>query len=586
MAFVLDWEDDDTGDIFLNAKSLPLHEEEPNEVLAQHATPPFVPLPDVFTDEPLAIIEEVKKPIESTLDGILRCFPFPEIREAQAAAIEVIAKTYDDPDKRISIIEAPTGSGKSGINMATAIWSAEIGQKDGGGAHYLTSQNSLSAQLVEDKAFAKHGLVQLKGKANYQCNEISESCATASAMASRKRCCPGCPYRADKTRYLNSAIGISNYTYYMMETSSPYSELKPREFLILDEAHNIEREVLSMVDITISATDCQRYEMGDRLPLFSKDSPEITRKWLNDVMLPTLRLYIKAYENSERAIIIGLRDKAMRLRDNIELYINSNANEWVASSNEEGSLSIRPLVPADFVEQYLFKGSDNIIMTSATILNFPAFRRSLGIPKAQSNSIVIPSDFPVKNRRLVYWPTGSMSMKNIRETIPVSLERTVALLDKWKDKKGIIHTHTYKINTTFLQALSKTHHAHRIITHDRTPESRNAAIAKHLSSTDPTVLMSPSMTEGLDLRGELSRFQIVVKIPFPFLDDYTKARMELDPKWYQLQTAIPLVQMTGRSVRDKDDYAVTIILDADFQRFLSQNQDMLPEWWLSAIEFR
>lgn len=94
------------------------------------------------------------------------------------------------------------------------------------------------------------------------------------------------------------------------------------------------------------------------------------------------------------------------------------------------------------------------------------------------------------------------------------------------------------------------------------------------------------MTEGLDLRGELSRFQIVVKVPFPFLDDYTKARMELDPKWYQLQTAIPLVQMTGRSVRDKEDYAVTIILDADFQRFLSQNQDMLPDWWLSAIEFR
>jgi Rad3-related DNA helicase len=580
MAFLLDWEDDETSSIFPVAKTV--SEGKSSELLANLPAPePFAPLPDVFTDEPLTITESAPKPDEKTLGGILRCFPFPGVREAQASAIEVIARTYDDPDKRFVIIEAPTGSGKSGIGMATAIWSAE---SEDGGAHYLTSQNSLSTQLVAD--FSKHGLVQLKGKANYQCNEISETCATASAMASRKKCCPGCPYRSDKNRYLNSSIGSSNYPYYMLETSSPYSELKPREFLILDEAHNIEKEVLGMVDITIVDTDCQRYELPDHLPRFSKDTPEVTRKWLDDVMKPALSLYIKTYENSERAMIIAFREKAMRLRDNIDLYLSSDAKEWVASSNEDGSLSIRPLIPADFAEQYLFRGSENIVMMSATILNFPAFRRSLGISKAESNSIVIPSDFPVKNRRLVYWPVGSMSAKTIRDTIPVSIERTVALLDKWKDKKGIIHTHTYKINATFAQALAKTHHGHRIITHDRTPESRNAAIAKHLSSLEPTVLMSPSMTEGLDLRGELSRFQIITKVPYPFLDDYTKARMELDPKWYQLQTAIPLVQATGRSVRDKDDYAVTIILDADFQRFLSQNQDTLPEWWLSAIEFR
>ena len=581
MPFILDWEDDESSDSIFPGASF-ASEEEPNDTLAQlPVPPPFAPLPDVFADEPLTIIEDVHKPEEKTLDGMLRCFPFPEIREAQAAAIEVIANAYDDPEKRFVIIEAATGSGKSGIGMATAIWSAEA---EDGGAHYLTSQNSLGAQLVED--FAKHGMVQLKGKANYQCNEISESCAVASAMASRKRCCPGCPYRADKNRYLKNPIGGTNYSYYMNETSSPYSELKPREFLILDEAHNIEKEVLSMVDIAVTSTDCQRYELPVELPRFAKDSPGRTRKWLSEHMLPALNNYIKAYEHSERPIIIGFREKAMKLRDNIELYLNSEANEWVASSNADGSLSIRPLIPADFAEQYLFRGSENIIMMSATILNFPTFRRALGIPKAETSSIVIPSDFPVKNRRIVVWPVGSMSAKTIEDTTPVSIERTIALLDKWKDKKGIIHTHTYKINDNFKQALAKTHHGHRIITHDRNPESRNAAIARHLSSLDPTVLMSPSMTEGLDLRGELSRFQIVVKVPFPFLDDYTKARMELDPKWYQLQTAIPLVQMTGRSVRDKEDYAVTIILDADFQRFLSQNQDMLPDWWLSAIEFR
>jgi len=94
------------------------------------------------------------------------------------------------------------------------------------------------------------------------------------------------------------------------------------------------------------------------------------------------------------------------------------------------------------------------------------------------------------------------------------------------------------------------------------------------------------MTEGLDLKGDLSRIQIITKVPYPFLDPYNRTRMDRDPKWYQLQTALTLVQATGRSVRSEDDYALTVILDSDFQRFLSQNQDILPAWWLDSIEFR
>jgi len=41
----------------------------------------------------------------------------------------------------------------------------------------------------------------------------------------------------------------------------------------------------------------------------------------------------------------------------------------------------------------------------------------------------------------------------------------------------------------------------------------------HETSPHPTVLISPSMMEGVDLADDMSRFQILCKVPFPYLGD-------------------------------------------------------------------
>ena len=99
------------------------------------------------------------------------------------------------------------------------------------------------------------------------------------------------------------------------------------------------------------------------------------------------------------------------------------------------------------------------------------------------------------------------------------------------------------------------------------------------------MLLSPSMTEGLDLRDNLSRFQIVAKMPYASLaDPYVKTRMSLDPDWYRLQTALTLVQALGRSIRSKDDYATSYIIDGDFAFFMRQADSILPDWWKDSVE--
>ena len=105
-----------------------------------------------------------------------------------------------------------------------------------------------------------------------------------------------------------------------------------------------------------------------------------------------------------------------------------------------------------------------------------------------------------------------------------------------------------------------------------------------MNSKSDTVLLSPSMAEGVDLKGDFSRFQIICKVPYPYLGDkIVKKRMNKWKRWYDLQTAKLIVQSAGRSVRSVDDTAVTYILDADWGRFYSKNSDILPEGFKKCI---
>jgi Rad3-related DNA helicase len=92
------------------------------------------------------------------------------------------------------------------------------------------------------------------------------------------------------------------------------------------------------------------------------------------------------------------------------------------------------------------------------------------------------------------------------------------------------------------------------------------------------------MTEGVDLKDDSSRFQIICKVPFPYLGDkLIKKRMNKFPGWYNLQTAKTIVQSAGRSVRNDRDHASTYILDLDFERFISRNRHLFPTDFINCL---
>jgi Rad3-related DNA helicase len=66
-------------------------------------------------------------------------------------------------------------------------------------------------------------------------------------------------------------------------------------------------------------------------------------------------------------------------------------------------------------------------------------------------------------------------------------------------------------------------------------------------------------------------------------DRWISAKMKANEEWYRWQTALRLVQAYGRSIRSKDDWAKTYVLDSMFNTFVNKNRHMLPQWFLSAI---
>ncbi len=101
---------------------------------------------------------------------------------------------------------------------------------------------------------------------------------------------------------------------------------------------------------------------------------------------------------------------------------------------------------------------------------------------------------------------------------------------------------------------------------------------------EPTVLVSPGLKEGVDLKGKLSEFTIIIKLPYPFLGDkQVKSRMEKQPLWYDWKTTLDLVQSYGRSIRSENDKADTYIFDKTFNWFVKKNSALIPDWFKSAI---
>ena len=531
-------------------------------------------------------------------------FPYEKPRLQQVEAIQKAIKAFIEDDKRFVILEAGTGVGKSAIGLTVARYLNRnlnvIDEEVGGGSYFLTTQRILQEQYEKDFGGHRGDMCSLYSASNYKCGYHKKNdCKTSQQMLRTekkgssffKHCMTSCAYKDKKKKFLESPESVTNFPYFITESTFS-GKITPRKVLIVDEAHNAESVLSNFVEVSVSQYFCDKLIKCD-WP--EKITPVNFVKWIKSVYFPALQIKVTHFEQQLEKM--GLKSRLTELRTlsmkyemlsghakKLEKFLKDyESDNWVMEIQETEKRGYKKVVyraidVSKFANEYLFRMGHKVLLMSATILDSNSFARSLGISPEECTVIKMPSPFPVENRPIFQSTIGSMSSSQIQYSLPKLKQAVEAILEEHKGQKGIVHCHTYKI----ANYLKKNIKSRRLLIHGS--DNRDAILEKHIKSKNDTVLLSPSMTEGVDLKGDLSKFQIICKVPYPYLGDpIVKKRMHKHKGWYPLQTAKSIVQSCGRSVRNESDQAVTYILDSDWHNFFRKNNQIFPEDFKKAI---
>lgn len=533
-------------------------------------------------------------------------FPFKEMRKEQKEAIEFAIDSYESGKKHV-LLELGTGTGKSVIGITIARYlndhfpcqTDESGESMSG-AYVLTTQKILQEQYVRD--FGPNTKLPLlrtiKSSSNYACSFYDDqTCAESKMLLSRlskslkgtefqDHCTKQCQYSQEKQAFIDSSISITNFSYFLAETSHS-GKLTPRALLVIDEAHNIESEVGRFIEVSFSEKFCNDV-LKIKVPKIHEQKAIFD--WVKDTYLSVLKKYAVKLESTLKKNSSSLNkcidasksyELVQKHLEKLEKFIEvHDYKSWVmniekklygqgSKTNITHRFEFKTVDVSPYCEKHLFSKATRILMMSATIVDKNVFCESIGLNALDIAYMKRRSPFSDDNRPVHFMPVGSMSRNNIETSLPILVEAIKMLLEKHKNEKGVIHTVNYKISKYLMENIK----TDRLLSHEST--NRDAVLKHHMTSSEPTVLVSPSMMEGVDLSDELSRFQIICKLPFPYLGDaVVKKRLEKNKEWYAYATSKSLIQSLGRSIRNETDHAESYILDADWSMFYSKNRKM------------
>jgi Rad3-related DNA helicase len=262
----------------------------------------------------------------------------------------------------------------------------------------------------------------------------------------------------------------------------------------------------------------------------------------------------------------------------------SNPNNWVLETyynekSKQKELSLEPIWAFDYLDKYVFSKYDMVFLMSGTILDKNLFCQLNGLDVTKAVYYSTDSPFPIKNRPIYYMPLGKMSFKQKEETFKVYVKFIQKILNKYPDKKGIIHTNSFELASWISRDIKDS----RLVFHDST--NKDEVLQQHYNTDKPSVMVSPSIDTGVSFDDDKARFQIIAKVPYPSLaSQKNKLRQKNNPHWYAYRTICGIIQMSGRPIRSITDYADTIIIDSGFGDLLRYSGDLFPKWFLDSIK--
>ena len=526
----------------------------------------------------------------------------------QVKLIKSIEEAFDGGHKFV-ICSAPTGSGKSFISKTLANISNEstdafkdlitsyaafkidqtgtfINEEDckdesPSGTFALTITKTLQDQykdLFDDT-------ILLKGKNNYvstidpNIDVELESIIIPKKVLEDHRTRHKCNYHNDRRDALINKFAALNYKMFL---SLP-NHVKYKDFIVCDEASELEDEIIKQFSLSIDIIRLGK--IGVKVYPLRSTKPKTVLKWIGDIQL-TLSEHIGHIQERAKLGLSQKETSKLQYLKNIHRTLCLIDETWqkceyVVQVENKDNIKITPL-KVDSLTKYIFDYADKILLMSATVIDHQNLAKTLGIEKykyVESSSTFDPVKAPIYISQ-----TNKLNHANLPKALPSIVRQIQQICDNHKDEKGIIHTHTNYI-TNYIQSKvrDRSYKSCRYLFRDEL--SRNEDILKlHEESDEPTILVSPSLGLGIDLKDDLARFQIIVKAAYlPLGDNRIKKMFEQDKQWYTNKMLSNFIQQCGRGIRSKDDHCVTYVLDATIFHTVIRNKNKLPKYFIERF---
>ena len=534
-----------------------------------------------------------------------------QARDSQREILDAVQQKLKSGYRKI-ILSAPTGTGKSAVAMTLA--------KSYENSFVVTSSKNLQDQYINDFEM----LVPVKGKSNFPCFKSMEQngidlqeydvamrqgfscekgeCEEITKEGKRQNCKfkPRiqafeektfqeiiCPYYEQKYSALLADHSVWNYHSYFQTVKynrGIYGEYLNRNISIFDEAHSIEDQIIQFVGIEIikkHIDECEirieSYDLSDIKMIIQliRDIAEFYARKVKEIR--ESRAYRENPNYNRIRKLDGDYERFARVRSEISSDLgNFIINEPEYKKGKFKSIIIKPLDVSKYVKEFFITPFQ--IFMSATI-NRDSFCQNMGFAPEEVAFVDIPrSPFPLENRKVEFLNTARLSYKS-----PIVDENRIWLkideiLSRHKNQRGLILTSSRVRCENIVKNLSSKNKSRLRICHARNPDGKTQddVIKEHANSKDG-VLISSSLWQGVDLKDNLSRFQIIAKSPYPnYTEKWVESKMERYPLWYPSQTITKILQGFGRSIRSKQDWATTYVLDSAVEPLLNNSKNLVP----------
>lgn len=532
-----------------------------------------------------------------------------EPRQVQRDMMDFCIKSIKD-NKKFIMLESATGSGKSMFACMLMKWYKD-NYNQSATFDVLTNSKALQEQYTSDFEFMN----SLWGKDSYQCDTFNCSCSTGKEMGNiTNKSCDDCPYDNAKQNFFNGEVSLTNFHMFLTyKLYLPQAWKRTSRLLIIDEANYLEEIFSDFITTKISRVQLRKSNVNDNvidaiLKLANTvDTIQDYADIITNNVIPAVksgRVLIKKDINGGALIDNDLKKAIEQISyiDGLitkwEMFLDEfkeNPNNWVMERNEfesfekatKGKQSIKtkeietvvtPVWANPYLDKMIWKHYDHVVFMSGTLLDEKMFAWMNGVDTDLSSFISIPSSFPVKNRPIYYIKCGKMSYKDKVTTFENMLPTLKNIMKRHINDKGIIFSVSYELRNWTQNGLQD----NRLLVHESA--NKQEVLDMHYITERPTVLCSPSMVNGIDLHSDRSRFQVILKMPYPNMkSEKVKKRMETNSDWYSWKTVCDLIQSYGRSIRNETDTADTYILDSCFSDILKYSSKMIPMYVREAI---